>query len=86
MKKVSNPKPDSAKPLPPQAPSKKARLKFRINLMQLDDVCLDCIDFLKAYIVNCEGCGVFRLKRRFRKRKDIYRSWKIRKTKKIKLI
>jgi hypothetical protein len=38
------------------------RFEPRVDRSILDDVCLDCMDFLKHPCVECEDCPVRRLK------------------------
>lgn len=39
--------------------------EFRVLSRQLDEVCLDCTDFLNHPCVECTDCPVKRLKDRF---------------------
>jgi hypothetical protein len=41
----------------------------RVSFKILDDVCIDCSDFLAHKCVGCEDCPVQRLKERSKKRK-----------------
>lgn len=50
--------------------------EYRIEKEKLDDVCLDCTDFLNHPCVECVDCPVERLKKRFDKYK-IYNKNKI---------
>ena len=40
---------------------------YRVNIQNLDYVCLDCCDFLKCKSVSCENCPIDMLKKRLRK-------------------
>jgi hypothetical protein len=51
-------------------PPKTAKVEYRISFRNLDDVCLDCCDFLNHRCVECEDCPVSRLKKRI-KPKDL---------------
>ena len=44
----------------------------RVKKEKLDDVCLDCTDFLNHPCVECVDCPVERLKKRF----DKYKTYK----------
>jgi hypothetical protein len=51
---------------------KKNILEYRVGSYILEDVCLDCADFLNHPCVECEACPVGRLKLRFKKKNRIF--------------
>jgi hypothetical protein len=44
-------------------PELKNDIEHRVNIKQLDEVCLDCTDFLNHLSIECEDCPVDKLKR-----------------------